>query len=160
MLGSLSSTLPTGLKATLLTVCVIFAATQVVVALQHEDGRVQGTFSPTTSLWDVVSQLAERPPDEEQTEPLLVYMNQQVGEATRLVVVSSPPSLSSLTAFVVSRGYTSVCKRGRGLVPSSLSRGMGCGHTRLTAFDGMLGWGLGVRLTCCLFQVFQLLFIL
>ena len=66
----------------LLTVCVIFAATQVVVALQHEDGRVQGTFSPTTSLWDVVRQLAGRPPDEEQTEPLLVYMNQQVGEAT------------------------------------------------------------------------------
>ena len=58
--------------------CVISAATQVVVALQHEDGRVQGTFSPTTSLWDVVNQLVGRPPDE-QTEPLLVYMNQQVG---------------------------------------------------------------------------------
>ena len=65
------------LQATLLTVCVISAATQVVVALQHEDGRVQGTFSPTTSLWDVVSQLVGRPPDE-QTESLLVYMNQQV----------------------------------------------------------------------------------
>lgn len=68
----------------------ILLAAEVVVAIQHEDGsRVQGSFSPTTPLWEVVTHLEGGPvgggPGEggpvggEQTEPVVVYTNQQVG---------------------------------------------------------------------------------
>lgn len=82
---------PTRLQASLNYVCVCVCptsvATQVVVALQHEDGsRVQGTFPPISSLWDVVIQLQGSPPDNGQTEPVLVYMNQQVGGALQATV--------------------------------------------------------------------------
>ena len=66
-----------------------------MVALQHEDGRrVQGTFHPISSLWDVMIQLQGSPPDNGQTEPVLVYMNQQVGGALQAIVVSPLASLA------------------------------------------------------------------
>lgn len=60
----------------------ILLAAEVVVAIQHEDGsRVQGSFSPTTPLWEVVTHLEGGPVGGEQTEPVVVYTNQQVGGA-------------------------------------------------------------------------------
>lgn len=75
----------------------VLLAAEVVVAIQHEDGsRVQGSFSPATPLWEVVTHLEGGPvgggpveggPVEggpvggEQTEPVVVYTNQQVGRA-------------------------------------------------------------------------------
>jgi len=62
----------------------ILLAAEVVVAIQHEDGsRVQGSFSPTTPLWEVVMHLeggpvGGGPVGGEQTEPVVVYTNQQV----------------------------------------------------------------------------------
>lgn len=70
----------------------VLLAAEVVVAIQHEDGsRVQGSFSPATPLWEVLTHLEGGPvgggPVEgglvggEQTEPVVVYTNQQVGRA-------------------------------------------------------------------------------